>query len=168
MELDFVISLFKNLNFTESEAKAYIALLQQGSSSGYEVSKISGVPRSKIYNILESLITKGMVLCTKHTTPALYHAVPVEEVLKNLKRDYEHTLDVVESELSAFTKRLNLGYIWHIREYENVFDKCRNLLQNTKKELYLQIWREDFDEIAGEIIALEKKGPADCRHPLQP
>lgn len=155
---NLVISLFKNLNFTESEAKAYISLLQQGSSSGYEVSKISSVPRSKIYNVLESLITKGMVICSKHTTPALYHAVPFEEVLRNLKRDYDHTLEVIESELSVFKKRLNLGYIWHIREYENVFDKCRNVLQKTKNELYLQIWREDFDEIANEVIALEQAG----------
>ena len=158
MEIELVISLLKTLNYTESEARTYIALLKHGSSSGYEISKKSEVPRSKIYNILESLITKGAVVCSKYTNPALYHAVPIEEVVKNIKREVNRTLDEVETELCSFKKRLDLGYIWNIREYENVFDKCRNLLQQTKEELCLQIWKEDFDEIAGNLIQLEQKG----------
>ena len=49
-----VIELLKNLQLTESEAKVYVALSQYGPQTGYEVSKTSGVPRSKVYNILES------------------------------------------------------------------------------------------------------------------
>ena len=50
-----VIELLKNFQFTESEAKVYVTLTQYGPQTGYEVSKTSGVPRSKVYNILESL-----------------------------------------------------------------------------------------------------------------
>ena len=47
-----LINTLKEFKFTESEAKVYISLLQNGPCTGYELSKVSGVARSKIYNIL--------------------------------------------------------------------------------------------------------------------
>ena len=46
--MDDIINLLRKFDFTESEAKAYITLIQNGSCTGYELSKLSGVPRSKI------------------------------------------------------------------------------------------------------------------------
>ena len=40
------------------ETRVYTTLLEKGNLTGYEVSKISGVPRSKVYNILEKLLKK--------------------------------------------------------------------------------------------------------------
>ena len=51
------INLLNKTGLTDGEAKVYLALLQNGGSSGYEASKQAGVPRSKIYNLLESLVT---------------------------------------------------------------------------------------------------------------
>ncbi len=48
-----ILETLKNLNFTEYEAKAYLALLEESPLTGYAVAKNSGVPRSRIYEILD-------------------------------------------------------------------------------------------------------------------
>ncbi len=57
-----MLDILKNLNFTEYESKAYLALLQESPLTGYAVAKKSGVPRSKIYEVLESLVIREMFL----------------------------------------------------------------------------------------------------------
>jgi len=53
--------IFKNIGLTEGEIKVYLALLKLGSSTSGPLTDKSGVSRSKIYNILERLIQKGLV-----------------------------------------------------------------------------------------------------------
>ena len=151
------INLLKKLGLTDSEAKVYLALLQKGSLSGYEASKVSTVPRSKIYNILETLINKGFVVFSENGNSNSYAAIKIEEISKNIKHDINNTLEKIEEELKDFNSSIDLEYMWHIKEYRNVFSKCRNIIKNTKKELYLQIWEEDLDEVLEEIKVLEEK-----------
>ncbi len=153
-----LIHLLGKFNFTESEAKAYMTLLQNGPSTGYEISKISGIPRSKIYNLLETLIGKGVVLCTKNTNPVYYNAIPAEELAKNLKQDYDSAILEIKEGLKTFDSQMNLEYVWFIRGYKNIFNKYKNILQDTKEELHIQIWKEDLKHIHKELKTVENKG----------
>lgn len=51
--METIIQIMKKYDFSEMETRVYTTLLEKGNLTGYEVSKISGVPRSKVYNILE-------------------------------------------------------------------------------------------------------------------
>ncbi len=70
------------LGLTEYEAKAYITLATLGEMSVGELSRISGVPRAKCYEVLKGLVTKGLVV-TVSSRPARYKPIPVEEGIKN-------------------------------------------------------------------------------------
>ena len=152
------INLLNKIGLTDSESKVYLALLKNGSLSGYEASKVSTVPRSKVYNVLEGLINKGFIVFSEHGNGNAYSAIPIEEISKNLKHEMEDTLDKIEEQLKEYDTKVDLEYIWHIKEYKNVFDKCRNIIKNTKKELYLQIWEEDIEQIIDDLKELESKG----------
>ena len=67
------------------ESKIYIALLSRGISSAGELSDISRVPRSRCYDVLESLEKKGFVF-QKVGKPIKYIAVPPEETINVLKK----------------------------------------------------------------------------------
>ena len=67
------------------EAKVYTALLSRGISSASELASISGVPRSRCYDVLESLEKKGFVFM-KIGKPIKYISIPPEEVLDTLKK----------------------------------------------------------------------------------
>ena len=53
--------ILEKIGLTEGESKVYLALLKLGSSTSGPLTDESGVSRSKIYNVLERLIQKGLV-----------------------------------------------------------------------------------------------------------
>ncbi|MDA4896313.1 TrmB family transcriptional regulator, partial [Streptomyces sp. MS2A] len=73
-----ILDVLKNLNFTEYESKAYLALLEESPLTGYAVAKKSGVPRSKIYEVLESLVIRGDIFVSYGNTPQ-YIPVPAKD-----------------------------------------------------------------------------------------
>ena len=49
-----------NLGLTQGEAKVYLAMIQIGPSKIGKIVEISGVSQSKVYNVLDRLIMKGL------------------------------------------------------------------------------------------------------------
>ena len=72
-----LIAQLKELGFTEYEAKAYTALVQNSHVSAYQVSKNSGIPRARIYDILDVLVEKGLVLKEETADQTTYSSIPV-------------------------------------------------------------------------------------------
>ena len=55
------VELLEAIGLTKSEIKVYLALLELGSSTTGPIVEKSGASSSKIYEILEKLIQKGLV-----------------------------------------------------------------------------------------------------------
>jgi sugar-specific transcriptional regulator TrmB len=90
------------------EAKIWVALLSRNTSTAGELSDIANVPRSRSYDVLESLEKKGFVVM-KPGKPIKYLAVPPKEVLERVKNKVEKK---TEKHLSAiksasFTNLIN-------------------------------------------------------------
>jgi len=95
---DFLNKL-KDFGINSYEAKIWTALLSRGVSTAGELSDIANVPRSRSYDVLESLEKKGFVIM-KIGKPIKYIAVPPKEVLervkKNLKDDADRTVKMID------------------------------------------------------------------------
>jgi len=151
------ILLLNKIGLTDTEAKVYLALLQNGNLSGYEASKMAGVSRSKIYVILECLINKGFVLYTQSENNNKYSALPITEVADKVKDETKNVLADLTNQLSIFPQHTNLDDLWHIRTNGNVFAKCREIICRTKDELLLQIWNDDLPHLLKNLQELENK-----------
>jgi len=79
-----LIDNLKLFGLNSYEAKIWVALLSRGVSSAGELSDISNVPRSRSYDVLESLEKKGFIIM-KIGKPIKYIAVPPTEVLERVK-----------------------------------------------------------------------------------
>ena len=81
------------------EVKIWTALLSRGVSTAGELSDIANVPRSRSYDVLESLEKKGFVIM-KLGKPIKYLAVNPAEVLervkKNVKEEAKDRIDRLE------------------------------------------------------------------------
>ena len=71
------------------EVKIWTALLSRGVATAGELSDIANVPRSRSYDVLESLEKKGFAV-TKLGKPIKYIAVPPEEVLDRVKKKIQN------------------------------------------------------------------------------
>jgi len=83
---EFLSRLRKIFDLNLYEAKVWTALLSRGVSTAGELSNISDVPRSRTYDILESLEKKGFVLM-RLGKPIKFVALKPEEVVERVKRN---------------------------------------------------------------------------------
>ena len=96
------LKLYFSLNLYE--VKIWTALLSRGVSTAGELSDIANVPRSRSYDVLESLEKKGFIIM-KVGKPIKYIAVQPEEVVERIKKKIDEDtvykrklLDTMKSE----------------------------------------------------------------------
>ncbi len=91
VQKDFLNKL-KDFGLNSYEAKLWTALLSRGVATAGELSDIANVPRSRSYDVLESLERKGFVIM-KLGKPIKYIAVPPAEVLERVKKSIQEDAD---------------------------------------------------------------------------
>lgn len=79
------LNKLKDFGLNSYESKLWIALLSRGVSTAGELSDISNVPRSRTYDVLESLEKKGFIIM-KVGKPIKYLAMHPGEVIERVKK----------------------------------------------------------------------------------
>ena len=82
---DFLKKLRSVFDLNIYEVKIWTALLSKGIATAGELSDISDVPRSRCYDVLETLEKKSFILMNIGK-PIKYMAVKPEEILKRVKK----------------------------------------------------------------------------------
>lgn len=83
---EFLGRIRKIFDLNLYEAKVWTALLSRGVSTAGELSNISDVPRSRTYDILESLEKKGFIVM-RLGKPIKFVALKPDEVVERVKRN---------------------------------------------------------------------------------
>jgi len=83
---EFLSRLRKIFDLNLYEVKVWTALLSRGTSTAGELSNISDVPRSRTYDILESLEKKGFIVM-KLGKPIKFVALKPDEVVERVKKN---------------------------------------------------------------------------------
>jgi len=89
---EFLSKLRRYFGLNLYEVKIWTALLSRGVSTAGELSDIANVPRSRSYDILESLEKKGFIVM-KIGKPIKYIAVSPEEVVERVKKNMKKEAD---------------------------------------------------------------------------
>lgn len=98
------------------ERKIYAALLGRGVSTAGELSEMTNVPRSRAYDVLESLAEKGFAVI-KSSQPMEYVAIPPEQAVENIKKQHERELQDKLRRLEEFKGSEAVD------ELENLYDQ---------------------------------------------
>ena len=83
------------------ERKIYSALLGRGVSTAGELSEMTNVPRSRAYDVLESLAEKGFAVI-KSSQPMEYVSIPPEQAIENIKKQHKQELQEKIDRLDSF------------------------------------------------------------------
>lgn len=136
-----ILKRLETLGFTTYEAKAYYALLQKYPVNGYEISKLSQIPPSKIYETLQKLKNRGAVMDSQ-TEPVLY--LPVEPALlfSRVKAETEKIIESVIDDLAEIKPIDKFELTWNLRGGRTINGKIIENIERAKREIYLSIWPE--------------------------
>ena len=116
MEEATLIDKLMLFGLTRQEASIYLCLASNRELSGYEVSKITGISRSNVYNALASLVEEGAAYLIEGSTNK-YTSVEVEEFCQNKIRYLQQTKD----ELVHTMPQIGTGFILCLPMYNPEF-----------------------------------------------
>ncbi|MAG24791.1 hypothetical protein CMI47_04355 [Candidatus Pacearchaeota archaeon] len=170
---DLVKRIKEYFNLNIYETKVWLALLSKGIASAGEIAELSGVPRSRTYDVLESLEKNGFAI-VKIGKPVKYIAVKPTEVIEKMKsKTMAHAQEKVKSlsnlkETQEYVEleSLHKTGISPIKPHEitgslkgrsNIVSRLRELVENSQKEVLLCTSVEDFEDKSRVLLpALEK------------
>ena len=134
------VQLLDELGLTEYEARCFVALSRVRKASASEVSDISGVPRSRVYDALERLHKRGLV-DVQQSDPRQYQALPTDAAIETLRDRYESTLNATEEALSGLRRSTDLEEegAWAIADHEHVTNRTGTMLENGEDEIYVLV-----------------------------
>jgi len=175
---EFLSRLRKIFDLNLYEVKVWTALLSRGTSTAGELSNISDVPRSRTYDILESLEKKGFIVM-RLGKPIKFVALKPEEVVervkKNLVRDAQEKSKRLEklkgeevlSELSTlFTQGIKFvepsDLSGSLRGRQNLYNHIDMMIRDAEKTVTIVTTKEGlnrkFESLMPSLEKCKKRG----------
>ncbi|MBI4258550.1 MAG: TrmB family transcriptional regulator [Thaumarchaeota archaeon] len=133
------------IGLTGYEIKAYTSLIEFGSMTAAEVSKRSGVPYSKIYDVLGTLESKGWIEADRSRPSKFYPKSPataLETTKMRLESERAKNEEVALKDLTPLYEKRGvkeLPEIWIIRGEFNILAKVKETLDTCEKELMIAL-----------------------------
>jgi len=175
---EFLNKLRRSFGLNLYEARIWTALLSRGVSTAGELSDIGNVPRSRAYDILESLEKKGFVVM-KLGKPIKYLAVDPGEVVERVKKlvrvnsdekiksldnlrgsDVLKELESLHNEGIEFVEPSDLSGA--IRGRHNIYTHLESMIKTAQKSVTLVTTAKGLmrktDALKPELERLSKKG----------
>ena len=157
---EFLSKLRRLFSLNLYEVKIWTALLSRGVSTAGELSDIANVPRSRSYDVLESLEKKGFIIM-KLGKPIKYIAVQPAEVLERVKKNMKDESDerikrledmknteVVSELTSLHTQGIELvdpaDLAGSLRGRHNLYSHLELTLRNATKSVTMMTTSEGF------------------------
>jgi HTH-type transcriptional regulator, sugar sensing transcriptional regulator len=155
----------KEFGLTEYEVKAYISLVESGTLVASELSRIAGIPYSKIYEIIGNLERKGWVESAQGR-PSKYYSKAPSTAIESSRVRFETTLRSSEAdalqELQPLYEKKGVQEkpdIWIVRGQDNIVDKIKETIGQTSRELMLAmpVVPESIVSIAVPVLSLMRE-----------
>jgi sugar-specific transcriptional regulator TrmB len=141
------------IGLTEGEAKAYIALMELGSSTAGPIVKKSGIAYSNVYDVLNRLIEKGIVSFIIKDKTRHYQAVSPTNLVEYLEKKEKDIINQKESLKKALPELKKLQELMPKQEAEifigekglkTAYEKLSDNFSLDKEHLFLYIHEESY------------------------
>jgi sugar-specific transcriptional regulator TrmB len=145
------------IGFSEYEAKSYVALLRESPITGYQIAKLSGVPRSMVYEVLGKLVARGAVMTLRKEGSTQYAPVEANEFLDQLHREHEGLIASIKDNLTTLESTTDLEYVWNIDGHDNIMAKAQDMIGQAQDRIYLSLLPATFPALEPALLdAIER------------
>jgi len=151
METNQITEMLMAFGLTRQEATVYYALVQNGTMSGYEVAKQTGISRSNAYNALAGLVDKGFSYAGDGSVKK-YMPLDVAEICDNKMQSLLNIKNMLVENMPKVAKETE-GYLT-ICGYKNIEDKIRHMLLESMQRVYLEMDIAYITRFENELITL--------------
>ncbi|MDE7185166.1 MAG: TrmB family transcriptional regulator, partial [Lachnospiraceae bacterium] len=127
----------------------------------YKISKESGIPRARIYDVLESITRAGLAMVEESSENVkIYTPVPSKIFLERIKKEWESDYEQVRSdlqELEAEEQKQDI-YVFTVKGKENITAYCRQLIKEAGQYVIISMWSQMYELLLPELEECKKRG----------
>ncbi len=134
-----VVAAMKQLGFTATDARAYVALLKTNPATGYELATQSGVPRSAIYNVLKRLQSLGLINAVQEK-PARYVPLAPEKLFALLETRFTRSLESLRGGIDRLADKPDTSVTWTVEGYEAMLEQAVQKIEKAKSTVVASVW----------------------------
>lgn len=157
--MEKIIHDMKLLGMNEYEIRAYITLLKEYPVNGYTLSKKSGIPRSRIYEVLENLKNKQIVFEEIDEKSSLYTPLEPEMLVEKFKVNITQALKNIEKyTTNIYNKEKEEEKLVIVSGIDKIIEFSNLLISKAKKKIAISIWEEEIIELKDNIDAAIERG----------
>ena len=156
-QTDDTIVYLEELGLTQYEAKVYLALLSDHPATAYTISRRSGVPHSRVYEVARRLMAKGLVVCSE-TNPDRFSPLSPSELVDRLAGEHERVITELRQRLDAIPFRSDFDPVWNINDRSDALKKAKEIIGGAERKIYIGVWDEELAELIGELAAAHGRG----------
>jgi sugar-specific transcriptional regulator TrmB len=147
MDTDKYLRAFVEIGLTEREAKVYMTLLSGRMYSASDLQKAVNIPRTKIYEVLNKMLSRGICTERKLGKNKIYEAIEPELALESIYSKYQNDLNrkkkMIDQLSEVFTPIFEnsksiinpLEFIEVMRDKVQIHRRYTNSVRNTKREM---------------------------------
>ncbi|MEM0506994.1 MAG: TrmB family transcriptional regulator sugar-binding domain-containing protein [Thermosphaera sp.] len=152
MAEEALLSRLMLLGFTKYEARAYIALLKHGSLTSSEIIKLARIPQPRIYDIMDSLVSKGFVRKSKGK-PIRYTLVDPKSAFRGFMEAEMARIAAIGDEVLKFHRessshRSVMGEnVWVSHGYAAYMAALSEVFRTTEDELLAALYSSTLNTI---------------------
>jgi HTH-type transcriptional regulator, sugar sensing transcriptional regulator len=146
------------LGMTEYESKVYLALLRDYPTTGYQLSKAAGIPRSMVYEALGRLEARGAALKTNEEKATLYRPVSPDTLLDRYEQEVKTRLSELRAGLTPLYVQQDEGRLWNFSGRKEALHYAAELINNAREELMLVMSDPDVEELRDLLIGAAERG----------
>jgi sugar-specific transcriptional regulator TrmB len=157
----------EKIGFTSYEIKSFSSLLRSKEMTASDLSQKSGVPYSKIYEVLGSLEEKGWI-GSDDSRPTKYFAkspsTGIESTKQKMENDFLQNQNIILNELVPLYEKSGTSEkpdIWVLSGAINITAKILELVENCKNEVMItlpEVGIELVKQALPKLRALHDKG----------
>ena len=139
--MDENISVLKGIGLTMYEAEAYVTLTSLISSNATEIAEKSGIPRSKIYDVLKSLVKKNFIE-VEDGRPLTYNVKSPVEVLSREKERLDNEIDDTITRLTYIYENgmsQVQAPIWRIYGVDKIISQELEIIKRARNTVNMRI-----------------------------
>ncbi|GAA0238803.1 TrmB family transcriptional regulator [Haladaptatus pallidirubidus] len=142
------IELLQQLGLKEYEAGCFVALARLPKGTAKEISETSDVPRTRVYDAIRVLETKGLVEI-QHSNPQQFRAVPIEEAAETLRQEYETRTDTLVEAMDNIEPAIPDGdeeithEVWALSGTTAITNRTQQLIDAAGREIILIVGRDE-------------------------
>lgn len=157
-----LLAALNRLGFTQYEARAYTALLKSPRITGYELSKRSGIPQSKIYEVLEKLAQKQLIVSVEDGGFAQYFPLDPSEAMNSYRLAYMSALDLVDEELRHLytSDHEDAAYVLNLAGPESIIARANQMIGKAAEHIHSMIWPNEVSGVRAALSEAEARGVA--------